>query len=172
MIIVTCLLILLHHGAGEIGLLGAGIAGEQKIEAREMFPRQIHDRTELEWLDLSFSNATSADLKSIGKLKALERLSLEGTAVDDQLLDAVRVLPRLAELDLTGCAIDDAGLKKLAKHPQLTTLWLGKTHVTDDALNTIAAMTRLKFVDIQDSKITAAAWSEFVKHNSKFAATR
>ena len=134
--------------------------------------QQVTEHTELEWLDLSFSNATSADLKSIGKLKALERLSLEGTAVDDQLLDAVRVLPRLAELDLTGCAIDDAGLKKLAKHPQLTTLWLGKTHVTDDALNTIAAMTRLKFVDIQDSKITAAAWSEFVKHNSKFAATR
>lgn len=134
--------------------------------------QHVTEQTELEWLDLSFSNATSADLKSIGRLKALERLSLEGTAVDGQLLDVVRVLPRLAELDLTGCAIDDAGLKKIAKHPQLTTLWLGKTHVTDDALNTIAAMTRLKFVDIQDSKITDAAWSEFVKHNPKFAAPR
>ncbi len=134
--------------------------------------QQVTEQVSLEWLDLSFSNATSADLKELGKLKALERLSVEGTAVDSQLLDTIRVLPKLAELDLTGCAIDDAGLKKLAKHPSLRTLWLGKTQVTDDSLATLAIMTQLKFVDIQDSKITPAAWSEFVKRNARFAIER
>jgi hypothetical protein len=134
--------------------------------------QHVTEQTSLEWLDLSFSNATSTDLKALGKIKTLERLSVEGTSIDSQLLDSVRVLPKLTELDLTGCAIDDAGLKKLAKHPQLTTLWLGKTQVTDDSLETIAAMTRLKFVDIRESKITPAAWAEFVKRNPRFAKDR
>ena len=134
--------------------------------------QQVTQQTELEWLDLSFSNATSGDLTAIGKLKALERLSLEGTAVDGQVLDAIRMLPKLADLDLTGCAIDDAGIKKLAKHPQLSSLWIGKTPVTDDVLDTFAAMTRLKFVDIQETKITTAAWSAFVKRNPKISTPR
>ncbi len=132
--------------------------------------RKVTEQTSLEWLDVSFSNATSADLKAIAKFKALERLSVEGTAVDSQLLDSLRVLPKLSELDLTGCAVDDAGLKKISRLPQLNTLWLGKTQVTDASLETLASMTRLKFVDIEDSKITPAAWSDFVKRNPRFAA--
>ncbi len=141
------------------------LAGSQL--SRDAWSR-VTEQTTLEWLDVSFSNATSSDLKAIGKLKSLERLSVEGTAVDGQLLDALRVLPKLAELDLTGCAIDDASIKKLIKHPQLSTLWLGKTQVTEEALQTFAAMPKLKFVDIQDSKIPPAAWDEFIKRNPRF----
>lgn len=130
--------------------------------------QQVMEQTSLEWLDLSFSNATTTDLKTLSKFKGLERLSVEGTAVDNQLLDSLRSMPKLAELDLTGCAIDDAGLKKISKLPQLNTLWLGKTLVTDESLETLAAMTRLKYVDIQESKITPTAWSDFVKRNPRF----
>lgn len=122
----------------------------------------------LEWLDLSFSNATSENLAGIGALKKLERLSVEGTAVDGKLLDAIRSLPKLAELDLTGCPIDDDGLAKLAGHPQLATLWLGKTQVTDRSLKLFASLPKLKFVDIVDSKISPAAWSDFVSRNPRF----
>lgn len=131
--------------------------------------QRVMQQTGLEWLDVSFSNATTADLKVIAKFKSLERLSVEGTAVDSQLLDSLRVLPKLAEIDLTGCAIDDTGLKKLAKLPQLSTLWLGKTQITDDSLDTLAAMSKLTFVDIQDSKVTPAAWADFLKRNPRFA---
>jgi hypothetical protein len=79
-------------------------------------------------------------------------------------------LPKLSELDLTGCAIDDAAVAKLAKHPQLNTLWLGKTQVTDTVLDTLASLPQLKFVEFQDSKITAAAWSEFVDRHPRFGA--
>ncbi|MDX1928391.1 MAG: hypothetical protein SFV81_17820 [Pirellulaceae bacterium] len=134
--------------------------------------QRVMQQTNLEWLDVSFSNASTDDLKPIGKLKSLERLSVEGTAADNELLDSIRLLPKLTELDLTGCAIDDAGLKKLAKLPQLSTLWLGKTQVTDESLDTLATMTRLTFVDIQDSKVTAEAWTEFVKRNPRFGKSR
>jgi Leucine Rich repeat len=134
--------------------------------------QRIMEQTALEWLDVSFSNATSADLKAIGKLKGLERLSVEGTAVDNQLLDSLRQLPKLTELDLTGCAIDDVGLKKLAKLPQLNTLWLGKTQVTDQSLDILADMPRLKFVDVQESKISSDKWAEFVKLNPRFGSER
>ena len=56
------------------------------------------EQTTLEWLDVSFSNATTTDLKSLGRFKAIERLSVEGTAVDNQLLDSIRLLPKLSEL--------------------------------------------------------------------------
>lgn len=153
-----------HRALQELVLAGSQLSSEGW--------QQVIEQTALEWLDLSFSNATSTDLKAIGRMKALERLSVEGTAVGIEFIEALRVLPKLADLDLTGCEIDDLGLKKLSKHPQLTTLWLGKTLVTDDSLDTLATMPRLKFVDIQDSKITPVAWAGFVKQNPRFAAKR
>ncbi len=123
---------------------------------------QVTQHTDLQWLDVSFANAKSDDLKAIGNLKNLERLSLEGTAVDGQLLDALGQLSKLNELDLTGCNITDDDLAKLARHSQLTTLWLGKTQVTDKSLATFASMPKLSFVEISETAITPGAWSDFV----------
>ena len=40
MIVVALVLVLLHHGARVIGLLGAGIGGEQLLQFREMLLRR------------------------------------------------------------------------------------------------------------------------------------
>lgn len=88
---------------------------------------------ELEWLDVSFSNATSADLQWLDQAPKLQRLSVEGTHCDARLLDRLRQLPALNELDLTGCNIDDAGLNALRGHPTLETLWLEGTRATPAA---------------------------------------
>ena len=134
--------------------------------------QQIPRLTSLEWLDLSFANAMSSDLKGIEALQQLERLSVEGTSVDGELLDAIRKLPKLSELDLTACAIDDRALQKLASHPQLATLWLGKTQITEASLATLESMPKLKFADTTDTKITPAAWTDFLKRNPRFNSPR
>ena len=126
----------------------------------------------LEWLDLSFSNASSESLGSIGALRRLERLSVEGTTVDGKLFDELQRLTKLSDLDLTGCPITDADIKKLAKLPQLATLWLGKTQITDASLATFASMPKLQYVDFADTKITPEAWAEFVKRNPRFRSNK
>lgn len=99
---------------------------------------------DLEWLDASFSNATSADLQWLGQAKKLRRLSVEGTHCDGQILKLVKDLPALTELDLTGCNIDDHGLSELRGHPTLETLWLDGTRVTTAAKDTLDSLPKLE----------------------------
>ncbi len=99
---------------------------------------------DLQWLDVSFSNATNQDLTWLDQAQQLRRLSVEGTHCDGRLLELVRQLPLLTELDLTGCAIDDEGLKVLRGHPSLTTLWLEGTQVTAAVRETLDSLPKLE----------------------------
>ncbi len=134
--------------------------------------KRVLEQRRLEWLDLSFTNATSDDLRGIGELKKLERLSVEGSAVDGTLLGQIRDLKELTELDLTGCAIDDAGLEALKRHPSIKTLWLGKTRVSEAMFPTLASMPKLEFVDVSETQVSDAAWGEFVKSKPKLRQSR
>ncbi len=108
---------------------------------------------DLQWLDVSFSNACSQDLLWLDQAKNLQRLSLEGTHCDGALLERVRQLPQLTELDLTGCAIDNEGLEALRGHPLLTTLWLEGTQITSAARETLDSLPKLEICHS-----TAIAW--------------
>jgi hypothetical protein len=122
---------------------------------------------ELEWLDVSFSNARSADLTWLPQATKLRRLSVEGTGCDAALLRTLRQLPELEELDLSGCPIDDAALQALAPHPGLVTLWLSHTQVTEAVLDTLATLPKLQFCYVDGSKIPAAAWEKFAREHLK-----
>ncbi len=108
-----------------------------------------------EWLDVSFSNATDADLQWLDQLRELRRLSLEGTRVGRQTVARSATLPKLRELDLTGCTIDDAALLPLARHRTLQTLWLGQTRITSQALETLRTVAQLKRCDLTGTSIPA-----------------
>jgi hypothetical protein len=133
---------------------------------------RVTEQSQLQWLDLSFANATTASLEGLSRLRLLERLSVEGTAIDGRILKTIRGLGQLNELDLTGCNIQDEDLASLARHPQLKTLWLGKTRVTDHCLETLATIPNLTFVDFQGTAITSSAWTDFVKRHPRFAPPR
>lgn len=110
----------------------------------------------LTWLDLSFSNAKSADLAWLGNMKKLERLSLEGTAIDAATLELVARLPRLKELDLSQCAIDDAALQQIHSLRTLETLWLSGTRVTIESARLIESLPKLTFVALDNTAIPTA----------------
>jgi hypothetical protein len=120
----------------------------------------------LTWLDVSFSNAKSSDLAWVSSADMLERLSLEGTACDGEILKQVAKLARLKELDLTGCAIDDDSLEAMAGHSQLETLWLSKTQVSDAAIETLGKLPRLKFCEIEGTNISPGVWERFSQSKS------
>ena len=116
----------------------------------------------LEWLDLTLSNATDADLSIIGELKNLRRLSLEATQIDGSCLLEISKLKQLEELDLSGCKLGDAELAVLVGHPSIERLWLTNTQVSDSVLPMLAGIPRLEFCDVAGTKISTKAWKDFV----------
>lgn len=110
----------------------------------------------LVWLDVSFSNAQSDGLAWLGNFKKLERLSLEGTAIDAGTLERIARLPRLKELDLSQCAIEDAGLRPLGSLRTLETLWLSGTRITANSTRLIESLPKLSFVALDATGIPAA----------------
>lgn len=140
------------------------------LAGSQLLPESWHElkglAAGLTWLDVSFSNAKSSDLAWISGASLLERLGLEGTSCDGEILKQVAKLTRLKELDLTGCAIDDAALRVLAGHSQLETLWLSRTHVSDAAIETLGKLPQLKFCEIEGTNISPAAWEQFSTRKS------
>lgn len=116
----------------------------------------------LRWLDVSFSNIGTDSLSNwLAGSQSLERLSLEGTAVDGGILRQIASLKGLRELDLSDCEVDDQQLSVLKGHPRLETLWLTHTQVTDATLNTLRSMPKLKTVEATGSRANAANWRSY-----------
>ena len=110
---------------------------------------------QLNWLEVSNSNASPHDLRWLKDLVGLERLSLEGVEIDQQLLADVSMLPKLKELDLTQCKVDDSMLQPLKKCTGLETLWLGGTRVGAESLAWIRTLPKLQFVALENTSIDA-----------------
>lgn len=116
----------------------------------------------LNWLDLSFSNATSSDIAWIGSLAKLERLNLEGTAVDASTVALIARLPKLRELDLSQCNIDDEALAPLSACKTLESLWLSGTKASRDSLAWIEKLPKLAFIAVDKTLFTAQEAQELM----------
>ncbi len=81
-------------------------------------------------LDVAKTKITDEGLKTIGSLKGLRELHLEGTAVTDAGLGHLQGLAALEYLNLYNTKITDAGVAKLAGLGKLKALYLWQTGVT------------------------------------------
>ncbi|MBX3422605.1 MAG: hypothetical protein KF752_13710 [Pirellulaceae bacterium] len=125
--------------------------------------------TQLQWLDMSFSN-WSPTQAALSQLMRLERLSLEGTAIDESALKIIASLPQLKELDVSLCAIDDQALLALRNHPRLETLWLTGTRVTNRGLETLATLPSLRYCNIDSTAVNETEWNAFLQKNPQISA--
>ncbi|MEN6333658.1 MAG: hypothetical protein ABFE01_05315 [Phycisphaerales bacterium] len=81
---------------------------------------------------------TDAGLASIAKLRNMQVLHLNGTAMmTDNGLKALATLPRLRHLRLAG-PFTDRGVQILASMPSLKVLWLESPNVTEESLRYLA----------------------------------
>ena len=80
---------------------------------------------------------TQPGLDAIATLKALRRLSLNGTLINARGLETIRGLSQLELLDLHDC-----------------------TRIGDDAIPALTAMRALRFLDITDSKVSEAGFEK------------
>ncbi len=81
---------------------------------------------------------------------------LGGTALNDEGLANVKVLPKLVQLDLKDTQITDAGLANLAGIATLNRLHLEKTKITDAGLVHLKDLANLEYLNLYGTAVTDA----------------
>lgn len=75
----------------------------------------------------------------------------------DEDLAVLRNLPAVVYLHATGTQITDDGLKEIGALPNLERmLWLKDTNITDEGLVHLRGLTKLRCLDIEQTKVTRA----------------
>jgi hypothetical protein len=81
---------------------------------------------------------------------------LGGTALTDEGLVDVKILPKLVQLDLKDTQITDAGLANLAGIATLNRLHLEKTKITDAGLVHLKDLANLEYLNLYGTAVTDA----------------
>jgi hypothetical protein len=81
---------------------------------------------------------------------------LGGTALNDEGLAAVKLLPKVVQLDLKDTQITDAGLANLAGIATLNRLHLEKTKITDAGLAHLKDLGNLEYLNLYGTAVTDA----------------
>ena len=116
------------------------------------FDRLLID--DVEYIDLSDTTVTDADIKYIAKLKNIKTLIVNLTGVTDAGMDHVVRMTSLTELYLLGTRISDKGMATLCRLPNLRTLDIRETDVTDAACGSLGTMHRLRLLKVTKSHLT------------------
>ncbi|MBL9151334.1 MAG: hypothetical protein JNK37_02560 [Verrucomicrobiales bacterium] len=85
------------------------------------------------WLDIARSQVTDAGLKTVGRMRQLERLHLEGTKITDAGVAELGRLEKLEYLNLYGTPVTAAIFESLAPLRNLRKLYLWQTKVDASA---------------------------------------
>jgi hypothetical protein len=97
---------------------------------------------------------------NIGRLTALESLSVFNVPITDADLIHLKGLTHLRKLDLTGTSITNAGLMHLGHLPNLEDLNLTKTRVSDQSIATLRGMHALKRLNLSFTLYSLPASAE------------
>lgn len=149
--------------------LAAAVLENPSIEHLVLTRSQLEDWAivghleSLKWLDASFTNLKPDQSMWLSNLQRLNRLSLEGNHVTQDMLSHVAKLPNLTELDLSLCPIKDKDLEPLTGHPKLESLWLTGTRVTEASLLLMETLTKLKHCEVSSTAISDQAWQQFTQ---------
>jgi hypothetical protein len=90
-------------------------------------------------------------------------VKLAGATIDDEIIDLLKRLNRVAELDLSRSTVTDEQIQKLASEAGgvLHKLDLSGTAVTDAGLDALADRVLLGELTVTGSKVTAAGIEKF-----------
>jgi hypothetical protein len=102
-----------------------------------------------------------------GDVKQAERpvakVDLGFTAADDATVKSLTALPDVQELYLWNTGVTDAGLALLAKFDRLEKLDLSGTAITDAGLAHLSGLTRLKELNLKGTQVSDRAVKELRK---------
>lgn len=143
--------------AREIESLGGKV--EFKYCGPNWISQSIRDRTlffERIWsIDLRGRTLSSNLHSELGSLTNLEFLNLNYTQVTDAGLERVKGLNKLTSVGLVSTQVTDAGLEHLNGLTRLETLGLLDTQVTDAGLEHLKGLTSLRVLWLHNTQVTA-----------------
>ncbi|MDF1852562.1 MAG: hypothetical protein P1U85_17115, partial [Verrucomicrobiales bacterium] len=96
------------------------------------------------WLDLARSQVTDEGLKTVGKMRALERLHLENTAVTDAGVAELGSLAQLEYLNLYGTQVGNGIFTTFETLPNLKKVYVWQTQVDASAAKTFERSVNLE----------------------------
>ncbi len=119
--------------------------------------RYVHFNRQGEAVQLSFNGrraeCTDVELRTIADLSELEFLDLSFTEVTDRGMEHVCNLPKLKLLNLCYTRVTDGGIALLVGMPRLESLHLPDS-CTNDALRHVSKMNNLRSLGITGSRVT------------------
>jgi hypothetical protein len=154
------------HGLGSL-------AGHRTLESVTVHIPSLDDCSftgqlpALRHLDLAGTRVRS--LATLSDAMTLRSLSLAGTLVTDRELAHVGGLA-LRTLSLDDTTVGDAGVKEVCRNARLRRLWLAGTAVTDISLAALAALPDLEHLDVQRTRVTAAAVAKLSSRSKLYIA--
>jgi len=117
------------------------------LERSQVTGAALHflESTPLLGLNVSECREIAQGVKAIARMKNLRFLSLSGTDVRDNDLEAIQLLPELTQLDISRTDVGDDGLRRLARIKQLRRCFVVNTRVTRAGLEQLAAAFDARF---------------------------
>lgn len=96
-------------------------------------------------------------------LRRLHSLHLNYTCIGDASLQHIALLPRLKLLSIRYTKIDGSGLRFLQASPSLERLSFTNTGVTDNYLGDLGECSRLRYIDLRSTRVTAGGVARLQK---------
>ena len=127
--------------------------------------QSIGNHRRLRELTLCEGTIRDENLRGIGKLKALEYLSLAICPVGDETLAEAATLPKLRELKMYNTNVSDVGACHLASSTTLEVLWIDDTQLTDRGLLALGACSKLRHLEVYGTSVTRAGFEQFRREN-------
>jgi mono/diheme cytochrome c family protein/uncharacterized membrane protein len=112
----------------EVNAVNAPHFGDQQMALLLPLAEQIV------WLKLGGTQVTNAALPTIRKLKNLNKLHLEYTAVGDEGLSILKDLPSLEYLNVINTKLTEQGFKALLQSTSLKSIYVWQTSIQDSVL--------------------------------------
>jgi internalin A len=123
---------------------------------------EIAKITTIRTLSLPGAEITGKGLKNLAPLKDLLMLGLKSGKLKDEELEMLSAFPDLATVSLSCPQITDKGVIALSKN-NLGQVFLRGTQVTDGGIRQLVGMSRLRQLDVRDTKVTAEGCNMFRK---------
>lgn len=96
--------------------------------------------------------------KDLGKIKSIERVELQGFAVDDSTLDRLCELEQIDSLMVQSCTLVDVeALSRLERIPKLKWILFWNTPISDEAVEALSRLQQLEGLSFKNTKMTPAA---------------
>ena len=104
---------------------GPGLVNDEVLDQLLPFAPYLHN------IDLNGADVTTAGvIRLLEHTTALERLSLNGCAIDDTIVNAALTCSALRSLSLVETDVTDKGLARLVRHASIQHIYVGNSAVT------------------------------------------